>query len=168
MGLVYEFNAARRLIHALSPEDGPALVRLCAQIQEAEQALILASGPYLNRCLNGCLGLCCRNAYLDEIIGMEDFIYILSLLPDLDAEIEKRLKHLKCLFTSDCIFLENSTGPCIFPAGIRPEVCITSFCTETPKASRQIRAVKWGFQKLFWFVRLTRARAFFRSIGSSR
>ncbi len=83
-------------------------------------------------------------------------------MPDLDAEIEKRLKHLKCLFTADCVFLENNRGPCIFPADIRPEICITSFCTETPNASRQIGAVKWNFQKLAWFVRMRRTRDFFQ------
>lgn len=168
MGLVYEFNAARRIRQSFDPGDRLALASVCTQIQAVEQALIQASMPYLNRCLYGCQGLCCRNVYLDEIIGMEDFLYILSLMPDLDAEIEKRLKHLKCLFTADCIFLENTTGPCIFPADIRPEICITSFCAETPNASRQIGAVKLGFQKLAWFVRLRRARTFFRRIGPSQ
>lgn len=168
MGLVYEFNAARRIKQSFDPRDSLALDKLCLQIQEAEQELILASRPFLNRCIQGCHGLCCRNAYLDEIIGMEDFLYILCLMPCLEAEIEKRLKHVSCLFTADCVFLENGRGPCIFPSAIRPEVCITSFCMETPTASRQIGAVKWGFQKLAWFVRMRRARALFRGMVSSR
>lgn len=163
----YQFNTARRILQSLDAGNSLALARLCMQIHGAEQALIIASKPYLNRCVQGCQGLCCRNVCLDEIIGLEDFIYILSLAPHLDAKIEKQLKNLKCLFTADCVFLENSMGPCIFPADIRPEVCITSFCTDTPDASRQIGAVKWGFQKLAWFVRMLRMKTFFRGIVSS-
>ncbi len=77
MGLVYEFNTARRIRQSFDPGDSLALAKVCIQIQAVEQALIQASMPYLNRCLNGCQGLCCRNVYLDEIIGMEDFLYIL-------------------------------------------------------------------------------------------
>lgn len=148
-------------MQSLDAESSLTLAMLCKQLHLAEQALILASKPYLNRCVHGCHGLCCRNVCLDEIIGLEDFIYILSLVPYLDSRIEKHLEKLKRFFTADCIFLENSTGPCIFPADIRPEICITSFCTDTPDASPEIRAVKWGFQKLAWFIRLKRLKKFF-------
>jgi hypothetical protein len=164
MGLVHEFRKARRIRQSLHPEDGLALSRICKQIHDTEKALNLAARPYLNRCLHVCQGLCCRNVFLNEIIGFEDFVYILSLMPDLDVEIENRLKNLNRLYTADCIFLKDSRGPCIFPADIRPEVCITSFCIETPNASRQIGAVKWGFQKLAWSVRLCRTRTLFRKI----
>ncbi|MFZ3047152.1 MAG: hypothetical protein WA151_14665, partial [Desulfatirhabdiaceae bacterium] len=150
---------------SLHPEDGLALSRVCMQIHDTEKALNLAARPYLNRCLDICHGLCCRNVYLDEIIGMEDFLYILVLNPELAPEIEKLLKHLNYLVTADCICLEGRKGPCIFPSDIRPEVCITSFCIETPNATKQIGAVKWGFQKLGWSARLIGVRTFFRKIG---
>jgi hypothetical protein len=42
-------------------------------------------------------------------------------------------------FPSDCIFLENGTGPCLFPDSLRPERCIISFCGVEPSVRKRDR-----------------------------
>jgi len=165
MGLYPTYNPARRIIKRLGPEDQKNLVAICRRIKDAQTDLAVAAAPYLERCAHRCEGLCCRNAHLEEIIGLEDFIYILTLAPALAEEMAGRLQEDKGLFTRDCVFLANGTGPCILPAGVRPEVCVTSFCTETPAASKAIAVVKWRFQHLAWFIRLRRLRALWRWIA---
>lgn len=167
MGLYPTYNHARRIIKRLGPEDRENLVAVCRRIKDAQADLAVAAAPYLERCSHGCEGLCCRNAHLEEIIGLEDFIHILALEPTLAEEMAGRLQEDGGLFTRDCMFLENGKGPCILPAGVRPEVCVTSFCMATPAASKAIAAVKWRFQHLVWFIRLRHARTLARRLFSS-
>jgi hypothetical protein len=166
MGLKPTFDHARRILKSLDPEDRDALLGICRQIQDAQESLARAAAPYLDRCIHRCQGLCCRNAHLDEIIGLEDFIYILALEPTLADEMAGRLQEDKGLFTRDCVLLANGTGPCILPAGVRPEVCVTSFCMPTPAASKAIAAVKWRFKRLAWCLLFSRLRTCWRKISA--
>jgi hypothetical protein len=121
---------------------------LCRKIQAAERRLNEAAARRLKGCLEECRGLCCRNLQLDAVFGVPDFVYILATEPALDAAVARCLRHESLIFTSDCPFLENGVGPCIFPPDVRPEVCITSFCRGDEALKPEIRRVKTSFWKL--------------------
>jgi hypothetical protein len=123
-------------------------VSLCRQIQEAERRLNAAAAQRLKGCIEECRGLCCRNLQLDAVFGVPDFVYILAVEPSLEAAIERCLSTETPFFTSNCPFLENGVGPCLFPSDLRPEVCITSFCRGDELLKPQIRRVKICFWKL--------------------
>jgi hypothetical protein len=52
----------------------------------------------------------------------------LALVGHLRESMAICLEYENRLLASDCIFLSNGKGPCIFPPAVRPEVCITTFC----------------------------------------
>lgn len=153
MVLIHDFEWARRFLSAGVVENRHPWTDVCLEIREAERSLNRAAGSFLTRCQERCHGLCCRNVYLNEIIGREDWVFLLTLAPELGPEIERRLARLDPIFTADCIFLRKGKGPCLFPEDLRPEVCITSFCMNTPALSADIRSVKWGFVRLAWSLR---------------
>lgn len=93
---------------------------------------------------------------LDEILGRDDFIYVLVRAPYLKSRMAACLADERPFFTADCCFLEGGTGPCMFPPGVRPEVCLTTFCGHTASIREEIRRLKRAFGKLAWFVRLRR------------
>jgi hypothetical protein len=124
------------------------LARLCRQVQDAERRLNSAAAVRLQGCLRECQGLCCRNLELEAVFGIPDFVYILGLEPSLHSAIADCLRAESSIFTSNCPFLEHGVGPCIFPADLRPEVCITSFCRGDGALGKEIRRVKTGFWKL--------------------
>jgi hypothetical protein len=132
------------------------LDRLCRQIQDAERRLNTAAAGRLYGCLKECRGLCCRNLDLEAVFGAPDFIYIRVAGPTLDAAIAECLRRESPIFTSNCLFLENGTGPCILPPDLRPEVCITSFCYGDGDLKTEIRRVKACFWKLGVFLRVKR------------
>ena len=148
MSLGYFFRKAAILLPRLHPGRRQALELLCRQIQAAERRLNAAAALRLKGCLEGCRGLCCRNLQLDAIFGVADFVFILAVEPSLEAAIARSLRHENTFFTSDCPFLENGVGPCIFPPDVRPEVCITSFCRGDEGLKAEIRRVKTCFWKL--------------------
>lgn len=159
MGLRYKFRRARRIIAALLPEDRRRLERIAAGIQAAEEALLRRAAVPMAQCLGACQGLCCRNVDLDAIIATDDFIYLLARAPHLADPIASCLAADPPLFTADCPFLEGGAGPCIFPAALRPEVCLTTFCGDTADIRQEIRRLKRAYRKLAWFVRLRRLPA---------
>jgi len=148
MSLSYCYRQAAHILPRLHPGSGGALKSLCRQIQVAERRLNAAAAARLNGCLEECRGLCCRNLQLDAVFGVPDFVYILATEPALDAAVARCLRHESPIFTSDCPFLENGVGPCIFPPDLRPEVCITSFCRGDEGLKAEIRRVKTCFWKL--------------------
>lgn len=154
MGLNYEFRAAGRILAALSPEQHRRLEDLTAEIQTAEEVLRRRAARPLARCQNACRGLCCRNVALDEIIGRDDFVYLLIRAPSLKNRIAACLAEEKPFFTADCCFLEGGTGPCMFPPAVRPVVCLTTFCGDTAPIRQEIRRLKRAFGQLAWFLRL--------------
>jgi hypothetical protein len=156
MSLRYSHHQAAKIVRQWPSESLPLLTRLCCRIRDAEKNLNAASALRLKGCLEDCRGLCCRNLHLDAVFGVPDFTYILTLEPALDSTIERCLRHEIPLFSSNCPFLENGAGPCIFPPEVRPEVCITSFCRGDEDMRPEIRRVKMGFWKLGVFLRFRR------------
>jgi hypothetical protein len=151
MSLRYKFNRARTLLAALSAEERQKLVRICEAIQQSQETLLQNAVPAMQQCLHNCEGLCCRNAQVDDIIGLWDLVYILALTPDLEESMAARVAHEKPFYSADCMFLEGRSGPCIFVSSIRPEVCITTFCRGDDGIQKEIGNVRRQFLRLHWF-----------------
>ena len=164
MGLGYQFKKARKTISGLAFEDRCSLERICADIQRTEEDLREAAADALKNCQTACRGICCRNVDLDAVLGFADFVYILTLAPDLAGKTAACLENEPALYVSDCIFLENGIGPCIFPGTVMPEVCITTFCGDNTPAKREIRLLKWQFFRLTWFLNTLKMRKVLRSL----
>jgi hypothetical protein len=152
MSLNYCFKKATRILQRLSPGSREAQEALCRQIQEAEKKLNAAAALRLKGCLADCRGLCCRNLQLEAVFGVPDFVYLLAMEPALEAKILACLRHEDPLFSSKCIFLQDGVGPCLFPPDVRPEVCITTFCSGDAVLKAEIRQVKMAFWKLGFFL----------------
>lgn len=164
MGLQYQFRKAQKTLSRLAPGDRKRLEEICGHIQQAENRLRIAAKEALEQCRTSCRGICCRNIDLDAILGFPDFVYILTLEKRLADRMAACLQHESSLYISDCIFLENGTGPCIFPPNVMPEVCIATFCsTETP-AQKEITQLKWKFFQLSWFLNTLKIRVMARSL----
>ncbi len=166
MSLGYYFRKTVKTIDRLTPSDLADLRRRCREIQVAEGELLSAGRSDFLRCYSGCGGLCCRNIAIDEIIGFSDFIYILALAGHLRESLAICLEHENRLFASDCAFLLTGKGPCLFPPDVRPEVCITTFCTEVESVKQEIRKVKILFMKLNLYLFFLRAKTFIHLINS--
>ena len=164
MSLGYKFRKAEHLLNKMNVQDLRGLVRICTEIQNAQEALLAAAGKQMERCIHRCEGICCRNIELDPIISHWDLVYILALVPELRDHASESLLKEDPLYRSDCIFLQDGKGPCIFPSTLRPEVCVTTFCENDRPIRREIRQVKRLFSKLCWFVRWRIARANLRTI----
>jgi hypothetical protein len=165
MGLQYQFKKAQKTISRLSPGDRQRLKEICGDIQQAEKRLRAAAADALVRCGTSCRGICCRNIDLDAILGLPDFVYILTLENRLADRMAACLQNENLFHIADCIFLENGTGPCIFPGTVMPEVCITTFCTTETHAKEEIRQLKWKFFQLGWFVSTLPLRAWLRRVS---
>ncbi|HHC23903.1 MAG TPA: hypothetical protein ENK58_00600 [Desulfobacterales bacterium] len=159
MALKYKFERAEKIISKLSPDELRMLEKICKEIQVAEEKLFKAAEEILKRCEDVCEGLCCRNTQLDSIISLWDFIYLLTLENSMRGRISECLQEENIFYSSDCIFLENGTGPCLFPPAARPEVCITTFCSDEKTIKKEINLVKLKFIKLSWFILLRKPRA---------
>jgi hypothetical protein len=162
MSLNYQFKQAKKIIGGLNPEDKKFLYNFCCQIQHAEINLQAKSKDLMTRCITKCGGICCKNVQSDLIISHWDFVFILTLKPFLENAILKCLENEQPLFSSDCIFLKDAAGPCIFPDDVRPEVCIVTFCDNVSTVKKEIVAVKRKFFKLSWFIHLRKIKRFFK------
>ncbi len=165
MSLAYQFKKANRIIQSLDWAERTTLNRICSDIREAEIDLGNAAEQLMTACHTGCKGICCRNIDLDAIIGLSDFVYILAIRPDLAEQMADCLEKESRLFTADCIFLENGTGPCIFPEDVRPQTCLITFCDEDAPIGRHIARVKRAFFGLSCFVSLRWLRRLMRHVG---
>ncbi len=150
MGLNYSFKAARKKIDALDTDERKILSAICNDIYDAQKALTLKATPILARCMTKCQGLCCRNIHSADIITEWDLVYLLAMAPALEDAMAVCLTK-ESFFPSDCIFLENGTGPCLFPDNLRPERCIISFCRVEPSVEKEIGRVMGGFSRLIRF-----------------
>jgi hypothetical protein len=158
MGLNADLKQACTLLACLTDADFRRLKETCLEIQAAQGQLLTAADGMMTRCRDGCHGLCCRNVDLDAIISPWDLVYILTLHPELQSQIAARAATPLGLYFADCPFLKDGQGPCIFPANVRPEVCITSFCTPTTPINVELRRVKRRFFKLSWVGRWAQTR----------
>lgn len=164
MSLAYKFRKAEKTIHRLSTAERASAEAICREICAAQEALVAASRKLMQQCVRGCRGLCCRNAQFDEIIDYWDFVYILLSDPSVRPAIAEGVKREAPLFTADCVFLENGTGPCIFRPNHRPEVCLVTFCADTSAVQKEILRVKRQFLKLSLFIRLRKPIAWARHL----
>jgi len=158
MGLKYKFKKAQEIIERTCNQDLVALKGICEEIQKVQNNLLEEAKDVLKYCKDRCRGLCCRNIYPDEIITLEDFVYILTMESSMREEISECLKK-ETLFSSSCIFLKGGEGPCIFPSDLRPEKCITSFCGGDTTIKKEINMVGSKFSKLIRFILLRKPRA---------
>jgi hypothetical protein len=158
MSLRYKFNKARALLAALSSDERTALDRICSDIRQSQETLLEHAAPAMQQCLHHCEGLCCRNAQVDDIIDLWDLVYILALTPELENTMAARVEREKPFYSADCMFLAGRTGPCLFAASIRPEVCISTFCSGDAGIQREIRDVRRQFKRLTWFFRRRQPR----------
>ena len=149
MGLRHSFTSARRRIAALDGEERETLLAVCRDIRHAQEALTEKAAPLLASCM-ACQGLCCRNIHPADIITEWDLVYILAMAPQIEAAMAVCLAR-EGFFPADCIFLENGTGPCLFPDNLRPERCIISFCRVEPSVEKEIGRVMSGFSRLIRF-----------------
>ena len=159
MSLRYKFKKANRIIEKLAPADLLAARTIAAEIQKAQDALLQKADGHFNRCVSICKGLCCQNIQIDQIIGLWDFVYVLLADRSAAGLIQSCLNKENRLFTADCIFLEDGKGPCLFAFNVRPEVCITTFCTSVKPVDKEIRTVKRKFVKLYLYILFARVRA---------
>jgi hypothetical protein len=160
--LRYHFNKAKKFLACISPHEKETIKNRCKAIQVAEKQLQTVGIPAFYRCYNGCEGLCCRNLDVDAIIGIGDFIYLLTVNKELEESISAYLEQEKSFFTADCVFLINGKGPCFFPETSRPEVCITTFCFDAKSVKNEIRRVKFEFMKLNIYIVFLNFKLLFR------
>ncbi len=158
MGLKYKFNQAKKILNDLDPETLRNIRGIGKEIQKAEEKLTLKGERLFLKCKTECQGLCCRNLYPDSIISLYDFLFILVMNPKIDAAISKCLEKENIFYASDCMFLKDGQGPCIFPPDSMPEICITTFCNYERSIEKEINFLKRKFMKLNWFLWLRKPR----------
>ena len=162
MSLRYYFAKAQKTISRIAPYEKTIIEKQCRLIRIAEEQLQAAGKSAFLRCYSGCEGLCCRNLDLDAVMGFSDFIYLLTVEDRLKESISACLENENWFFAGDCVFLINGKGPCIFPQASRPEVCITTFCTDTEPLKQEILQVKSQFMKLNFYLLFLQFKLFFR------
>ena len=155
MQILYAIEKAGRLIDRMTGPQRQALLAICGEIQVAQQRLNHAAKPYFLHCIRQCEGICCKNIHINEIVNILDFIYILTLAPDLQPVL-KQLATKEGLFSADCFFLQDGVGPCVFPPDIKPERCILTFCSDTTPINRDIKWVRSRFSRLSRYTTLRR------------
>jgi hypothetical protein len=158
MSLRYKYKKANEIVGKLLPQERESYLAICNEIKNAQEMLLTNGKAAMKKCIYGCGGLCCQNIYPDEIISLWDVVYILSNGDGLHEKITQCIQKENALFTSKCIFLENDAGPCIFPNALRPEVCITTFCSGDSTIKKEIRTVKLKFFKLYCFFLLNKLK----------
>ncbi len=165
MGLNHSLRVARKKIDALDADEREILAAVCGDIYQAQVLLTEKARPILERCMAGCQGLCCRNIHPADIITQWDLVYILAMAPQIEDAMADCLTK-ESFFSADCIFLENGTGPCLFPDFLRPERCIISFCRVEPSIEKEIGRVMGGFSRLIRFFMFRPFRRAFRNLAS--
>ena len=161
MGLNYSFKTARKRIDALDADERETLFSICRDIHRSQETLTNKATPLLARCMTKCQGLCCRNIHPADIITEWDLVFILAMAPQIEDAMAACLTRER-FFPSDCIFLENGTGPCLFPDNLRPERCIISYCRVEPTIEKEIGRVMGGFSRLIRFFMFRPLRRLFR------
>ena len=146
---------AQRIIESLKGDDEEKLKRICHDIQCAQDDLNSGARSFFNACIQTCQGICCRNINVNDVVTQLDLIYVLSMKRKMVDRVIG-CAGSETLYTADCPFLEKGIGPCIFPANVKPERCIITFCGETRPIRREIKAVRSGFSKLSRYTKIKR------------
>jgi hypothetical protein len=153
MSLNHSFKSARNKIERLDAQERTRLMEICADIHHSQKLLSKKAVSILEGCMVKCRGLCCRNILPADIITEWDLVYVLAMAPQVGEAMGTCLTG-EGFFSSDCIFLENGVGPCLFPDNVRPERCIISFCRVEPSVEKEIGEVTKGFSRLIRFFKL--------------
>ena len=155
MELSHTIKKAHSITRSLHAMPGNTLDTICQDIKAAQQALNTAAEPYFSACTQRCKGMCCKTINVSEIITLLDMIFILTAADALYETILARAQN-ETLFPADCVFLQNGVGPCLFPADVKPERCIVTFCDDVGPIKKEIRAVRSAFSRLSRYTRLKR------------
>jgi hypothetical protein len=155
MELEKKIQKAQTIVDSFHGEGRRRLLDICRGIQFAQDALNRDAADCFKDCLERCQGICCRNICINEVVTLLDLIYILSMQTELAAQVRDCARR-ETLFTADCLFLKNGTGPCLFSANLKPERCIITFCVETRSIRSQIKAVRSRFSKLSRYTKFRR------------
>jgi len=165
MGTRYLFEKALKISQNLTLPDKTIVWNLCRTIQDSQEELLGAADVAMFNCLTQCKGICCRSLDIDSVFSLWDFIFILTLQPHLKDEIAARLKAHTSLYLSPCPFLRDNKGPCIFPHGLKAQICVITFCFEDEKIKKPIKTVNLNFYKLCWQIQYFRAKRIAQRIG---
>lgn len=155
MELYNKIVKAQHFIESLSADEKKALLRICRDIQCAQDVLNTGARSYFNACIGSCQGICCRNININDVVTHLDLIYVLYMQKKMVDQVTQCAMS-ESLYTEDCLFLGKGIGPCIFPANVKPERCIITFCGETGPIRREIKAVRSKFNKLSRFTKIKR------------
>lgn len=162
-----EFKRAVKIVDRMDTDELEQLRKICHEIERAQNHLLVKAEAIMKRCETGCRGLCCKNIDLEAIIAYPDFVYILALrksMRDIASECLKK----ETLFRSDCVFLKNGKGPCVFPSGIRPKICVMTFCGDSASVKKEIARVGSLFNKLSVFILLRKPKALIRFLFNGK
>lgn len=158
MGTRYLFKKALKISQNFSPRDKSLVQNLCHTIQDSQEELLLAADTAMDYCLTRCQGICCKSLDIDSVFSLWDFIFILTLAPELASEMQKRLDAYSSLYLSPCPFLRDNIGPCLFPRGIKAQICVITFCTHDEKIKAPVKVVNFYFYKLCWLIQYLRIK----------
>ncbi|NOX33941.1 MAG: hypothetical protein GXP56_09425 [Deltaproteobacteria bacterium] len=162
----YIFKKAKKISHQFSRDDRAVVKALCCKIKTAQGELLQAAEKNMLKCIQICKGMCCKNLDIDSIFSQWDFIFILSLLPHLQDDMEKRLESHLFLFYADCPFLKDKDGPCMFPSGVKAQICIITFCGDDKFLKKSIKKVNYLFFKLSLLVFFLRMKSILDNLFS--
>ena len=165
MGTRYLFKKAVKISQNLAPRDKIMVQNLCDTIQKSQEELLAAADAAMFNCINQCKGLCCKSLDIDSVFSLWDFIFILMRQPHLKDEMQERLNAHTSLYLSPCPFLKNSDGPCLFPNGIKAQICVITFCSNDEKIKKPIKTVNLNFYKLCWLIQYLRIKRIAQKLG---
>ena len=160
MELSRNIRKARELISSFRGEEENRLLKICDEIKLAQHCLNQAAAGYFADCMRRCGGICCRNIRVSDILTLLDFVFILAVNPELTCQVAD-LSRKETLFSADCLFLRNGTGPCIFAPDAKPERCIVTFCSSVGPVKKEIRTVGRNFSKLWRHLMIRRPVSWF-------
>jgi hypothetical protein len=158
MGTRYLFKKALKISQNFTPREKSLVLNLCHTIQDSQKDLLSVATTAMENCLTKCQGMCCRSLDIDSVFSLWDFIFILTLAPELSAEMQQRLDAYTSLYLSPCPFLKDKIGPCLFPRGIKAQICVITFCTNDEKIKAPIKVVNFNFYKLCWLIQYLRIK----------
>lgn len=163
MSLHYDFHRAKRIIQSMSAGESSHLKAVCDRIRHAEERLNAAAASAIEHCMLNCGGMCCRNIHLDQLIGVKDFVFLLTVERHLKETMHACLEK-ESIYSADCLFLENGVGPCLFSSNAKPEMCICTFCSDATAMKQEIEDVKAAFNVLARFLLLIKSRAWLQRL----
>ena len=155
MELKNKIQKAQTIIDSFVGEERTRLLDICFDIRKAQDALNIEAQNFFKDCAERCKGICCRNICINDVVTLLDLIYILTIQKEIADQVESCAQG-ETLFSADCLFLRNGTGPCLFQANTKPERCIITFCADIRPIRREIKAVRSKFNKLSRYTKIRR------------